>query len=194
MFSYRVLYRVCVMKFGKKLCICFKQSPNHPDCRFVSSVIMASHAYPSSALLSGKTLGDCINVKPRLMNTHPSKSKLSSSNQLKLDKVANICDLTKLSHQLSKIFRRRIPREHSVVNHRQNGSAVIDKFVNLRYSILELNNSKASPMISLEADTRPSVDFHESIHASFDALSFSNGIKLSTYGGENKFKYLTSGQ
>ena len=155
---------------------------------------MANHAYPSSALLSGKTLGDCINVKPRLMNAHPSKSKLSSNNQLKLDKVANICDSTKLSHQLSKIFRRRIPREHGVVNHRQNGSAVIDKFVNLRYSILELNNSKASSMISPEVDTHPGGDFHESIHASFNTLSFSSGIQLSTNGGENEFKYLTSRQ
>jgi hypothetical protein len=177
------------MKFGQKLCVCFKQSMNHLDCGLMSSVVVASHAYPSSALLSGKTLGDCINIKPRLMNTHPSKSKLSSSNQLKLDEVVNICDSTELSHQLSKISRRRIPREHSVVNHRQNGSAVIDKFVNLRYSILKLNNSKASSMISPEVDTRSGGDLHESIHASFDALSFSNGIQLSTYGGENEFKY-----
>ena len=136
MFSYRVLYRVCIMKFGKKFCLCFKQSTNHLDCGLVSSVIVASHAYSSSALLSRKILGDCINIKPRLINTHPSKSKLSSSNQLKLDEVVNICHSTELSHQLSKISRRRIPRKHSIVNHCHNGSAVIDKFVKL--GILDL--------------------------------------------------------
>jgi hypothetical protein len=58
---------------------------------------------------------------------------------------------------------------------------VLDEFVDLRYSILELNYSKAPPTISPEVDACPGGDFHESIHTSFDSLFFSNGIQLSTF-------------
>jgi hypothetical protein len=135
---------------------------------------------------------NCINVKRWLMNAHPSKSKLSSSSQLNLDKVANIYDMPKFSHQLSEILGRRILREHSVVNHRQSRSAVLDKFADLRYSILELNYSKAPPAISPEVAACPGGDFQESIHASFNSLFFSNNIQLSTYRKGKELKYLTS--
>jgi hypothetical protein len=110
------------------------------------------------------------------MNAHPSKSKLSSSNQLNPNKMANIFAVPEFSHQVGKILGFRIPRKHSAVNHCQNRPAVFDKFANLRYLVLELNYGKASPMISPEVVACSGRDFH----ASFDSLFFSNKIQLST--------------
>jgi hypothetical protein len=59
---------------------------------------------------------------------------------------------------------------------------------------LQLNCSKAPPMISPEVDACPSGDFHESIHMSFDSLFFSSRIQLSTCRRRKELKYLTSRQ
>jgi hypothetical protein len=113
---------------------------------------------------------------------------------LNFDKVTNICGTPEFSHQLSKILGCWIPRKHGAINHRLSRSAVLNEFIDLSYSILELNYSKAPPMISPEVDACFGGDFHESIHPSFDSLFFGNGIQLNTYRRGKGLKYLTSRQ
>jgi hypothetical protein len=79
--------------------------------------------------------------------SHPSKGKVSSSNQIEFYQKVNPLARPESLEQLSKISRQRVVRKHNRVHGCQRYPTTINGFSDMLHPILERYNGTAAPRI-----------------------------------------------
>ena len=141
---------------------------------------MSGHSNPAFSSTRRKPLGNCVQVKFRMMSSRPRQSKFCAGNQLDLYKSMDILRFSEQLHQFSKSSRLRISRKHGIVHHSQRRTVVLDKFAGLTRMILKLDYGTTSFLIGPEVNTCFGGYSHKDTHASHYPFFFGFSVYSST--------------
>jgi hypothetical protein len=125
------------MVLSEEASISFQQLGNHPSSRLKRSIQVDPHWNSSGSLGRRQTPGNSIEVKLRVPLPHPAKSKVGTSNQVKLYKLMNTLTHLKNFEQLAEILWKRVLGEHRRKHRRQGLLTAINNLSNMLGVILQ---------------------------------------------------------
>jgi hypothetical protein len=119
-------------------------------------------------------------IEPWMPFSHPSKGKISTSNQVEFYQKMNPLACPESLKQLSKTPRRRVAREHYIIHGCQRCLTTINCFSNVLSMILKKHNGTMAPRI--RPQTVSSLRCFLESRGSFRNLThFTNKVQASTW-------------
>jgi hypothetical protein len=160
----------------KKPCVLLQQPSNNPPRRLQRGIHMdTKHSTPWRQILRHR-----VAIEPWMPFSHPSKGRISTSNQVEFYQKMNPLACPESLEQLSKTLRRRVAREHNRIHGCQRCLTTINCFSNVLSTILKKHNGMTAP--GIRPQTVSSLRcFLESRGSFRNPTRFTNKVQASTW-------------